>query len=502
MLRHGWVGILALVWAPCGCGDNEARPDAADAGDVGEDAADEVRDGDAGDEAEGDAQDVDVEEDGADVADGSDAPPAVAIPPLVDEQGRTVYYVGVNVCGTAKDPPDFLPGLADADLDRLVEWGVTLGRYLVLWEAIEPEQGVYDDAYLAAVRSDLDRLAARGVDVFLDMHQDVFGRGFGSDGAPAWACPAENYATFTWIDPWFMNYLAPEVIACFDWLWATPTMWDRYRDAWVHAATALADHPAVVGFDLMNEPSPGSQAEFDSLVLGPFYEHVAAGLATVAPGARFFLEPSFSFNLGIDTNLPPFGAGRIFAPHFYPLFAGDDAYTGDLSQVRAALAMHAASSVRLGAPLVLGEFGILNDATGADRYVADVVDATLSLGGSPVVWALSRGGLGRFALLDDAGEPHAFARPLARPYAHRVAGRLVSTSYDRASGSLEVTWDESGVSAPTELVVPPARFAALVVTSDDPAGSWTREDDAARGRVRLLVDHARARHTFRITTGP
>jgi endoglycosylceramidase len=334
------------------------------------------------------------------------------------------------------------------------------------------------------------------------MHQDVFGRGFGSDGAPAWACPAENYATFTWTDPWFMNYLSPEVTACFDWLWTTPALWDRYRDAWVHAAAALAGHSGVVGFDLMNEPSPGAQVSFDRAVLGPFYDHVAQGLAGVAPSARLFLEPCLSFNLGVDTRLPAFGAGRVFAPHFYPTFAGSDAYSGDLAQVQEALALHAAAAVRLGAPLVVGELGILHDAAGADRFVADAVDAVLALGGSPVVWALGRGGPGSFALLDESGEPYAVAEALARPYAHRLAGRLVATSYERATRTLEVTWDETGVDAPTEIVLPRAGFAAPQIESSDPPGSWSFELDAAGGRLRLLVDHARARHTFRIAPGP
>jgi endoglycosylceramidase len=293
------------------------------------------------------------------------------------------------------------------------------------------------------------------------------------------------------------------VTACFDWLWTTPAMRDRYRDAWVHAAAALADHPAVVGFDLMNEPSPGSQADFERLVLGPFYDRVVEGLAAVAPAGRFFLEPSLMFNLGIDTRLPALGPGRVFAPHFYPTsFPTDDGYEGDIGTVRGGLAMHVEAAVRLGAPLVLGEFGILSGASRADRYVADVIDATLALGGSPVVWALGRGGAGSFALLDESGVPHATAAAIARPYAHRIAGRLVSTSYDRATGVLDVTWEETGLDASTVIVVPPSRFASLDVTSTDPAGSWSFVRDATRGRLALDVDHARERHTFRISAPP
>jgi endoglycosylceramidase len=469
------VRTVIFILLLAGCSGSSPDSDAGDAGDAG-DATDAT-----------DAADAEA-----------DGPPSFP-PPLTDELGRAVYYVGVNLAGDAKDPPDFLPGLADADLDQLGEWGVTLARVLILWEAIEPADGTFDDAYLGAVRHDLDRLGARGVEAFLDMHQDVFGRGFGSDGAPAWACPAENYATFTWTDPWFMNYLAPEVTACFDWLWTSTAMWDQYRDAWVHAAGLLAEHPTVVGMDLLNEPAPGSQDAFERLVLAPFYEHVAEGLAAVAPGVPCFLEPVMTFNLGVDTRFLPFPPDRVFAPHYYPTFAGGEAYEGDIARVRADLAMHRNAAVRLGAPLVLGEVGILNDADGADRFVADVIDATLELGGSPLVWALSRGGPGGFALLDADGRPYAVAEALARPYAHRIAGRLVSTSYDRTTRTLDVTWEESGIAAPTVLVVPhPADCPDLVISSTtDPDGTYSTAGGARPGRIELTVSPAVPVHSFR-----
>lgn len=432
--------------------------------------------------------------------DGGDGGAAGELPvvPFVDARGRAVFWLGVNAVGDAKDPPDFLPGLADADYDLLATWGVTLARVLLFWEAIEPAPGEYDDVYLATIRDELDRLGARGIDVLLDMHQDVFGRGFGSSGAPDWACPEENYATFEWTDPWFMNYLSPEVTACFDHLWTTPELQERYREAWRHAAEVLGDHPAVLGFDLMNEPYPGSQARFEEDVLGPLYDEVAAALAAAAPGRASFLEPAVSFNLGLDTDLPPFAEGRVFAPHYYPPFTEGGAYEGDIDDVRAELALHVRAAVRLGAPLVVGEVGIRNDVGDADRYLADAIDAVLSLGGSPVVWALSRGGSGGFALLDEDGAPWPTAEALPRPYAHRVAGRLVSTSYDRANAELTVTWAETGVDADTEIVLPGEGFVDVAVTSDDPPGSWSWAHDAATRRLILAVDHALARHTFRI----
>ena len=46
------------------------------------------------------------------------------------------------------------------------------------------------------------------------MHQDVYGEGFGFDGAPRWTCDAARYAAFVPRTPWFLSTLDPNVMAC------------------------------------------------------------------------------------------------------------------------------------------------------------------------------------------------------------------------------------------------------------------------------------------------
>jgi len=72
-------------------------------------------------------------------------------------------------------------------------------RFLMTWAAIEPQKGVYDDAYLDAVATRIEWAKAANLLVVLDMHDDVYGEGFvkgGGDGAPMWTCDASNYASF------------------------------------------------------------------------------------------------------------------------------------------------------------------------------------------------------------------------------------------------------------------------------------------------------------------
>jgi endoglycosylceramidase len=51
------------------------------------------------------------------------------------------------------------------------------------------------------------------------------------------------------------------VIRAFDNFWnyeEHPELQDHYAAMWAHVAERFRDHPAVIGYDLMNEPWQGS----------------------------------------------------------------------------------------------------------------------------------------------------------------------------------------------------------------------------------------------------
>src|SRR5262249_26763951 len=107
---------------------------------------------------------------------------------LRDPDGRTAILRGMNVSGGNKSAP-YLDFHAEPDLVRMRrDWGMNAMRWVMPWAAVEPSEGVFDDAYLDQVALRLDWAQANGIAVVLDMHQDVFGEGFGFDGAPRWAC--------------------------------------------------------------------------------------------------------------------------------------------------------------------------------------------------------------------------------------------------------------------------------------------------------------------------
>ena len=131
-----------------------------------------------------------------------------------DEAGRRVLLRGVNLGGSNKVPttpngathlPDSLDhttdtsfigrpfSLEDADehFTRLRAWGFNVLRMVTTWEAIEHAgPGHYDTDYLDWYTDIIRRAGDYGFYVFIDPHQDVWGRWSGGDGAPYWTYTA------------------------------------------------------------------------------------------------------------------------------------------------------------------------------------------------------------------------------------------------------------------------------------------------------------------------
>ncbi|MCC6144190.1 MAG: cellulase family glycosylhydrolase [Candidatus Hydrogenedentes bacterium] len=195
------------------------------------------------------------------------APKAVQVSEarLVDASGATLQIYGVNV-GEKSPAKGWRPWQGPEDLARLRDWGHNCIRLLIFWAAVEPEPGVYDDAYLEEVAAFAKLAERQGLFVILDMHQDLWGGGIrGANGAPAWATLTDGLPHVKPRGPWSVAYsTSPAVQRAFDHFWAnTPGpggvgIQDRYASAWQHVARRFAGEAFVIGYDLMNEPFMGS----------------------------------------------------------------------------------------------------------------------------------------------------------------------------------------------------------------------------------------------------
>ena len=379
---------------------------------------------------------------------------------LRDAQGRAVILRGVNVSGDHKQPP-YLGFHGPDDYRRIHdEWGMNAVRFLAPWAAIEPSRGVHDETYLARLAERVGWAADAGLLVVVDMHQDLYGEGFaGGDGAPRWTCDEARYAAYTPRDPWFLGYFDENVIACFDALWTDVTLQDHAAGAWQAVARVLADQPAVVGFDALNEPFLGSALvdDFEPLYLQPFYETVVAAVRDVAPDWVAFLEPSSTRNAGVATRLRPFPFPLVvYAPHAYDAQAeaGEPFDLAHRQHVLDNAVALAAEARALGAALWVGEYGGTGSTAGIAAYMDAEYDAVAAVFGGSAYW--HHGKDDGYGLLDaHGGDKAVLLDAVVRPAPARVAGTLTTWSYDDATASFQVGWDvDPDVTAPSELLLP------------------------------------------------
>ncbi|MDR1465492.1 MAG: cellulase family glycosylhydrolase [Oscillospiraceae bacterium] len=190
---------------------------------------------------------------------------------FLDASNRERIFRGINI-GEKNAPKELKKGdrfyldLDDAFFRRCVSLGFNVIRLGLTWEDLEPEKGQINESFLRSVDEIFDKAAAYGVFLFLDMHQDLwssFGNGIG-DGAPLWASITDGArpkpAKFVWAEGYFWG---KAVHRAFDHFWAnTPVLGkgvqDHFADIWQLLARRYGDHPALLGYDLLNEPFPGS----------------------------------------------------------------------------------------------------------------------------------------------------------------------------------------------------------------------------------------------------
>jgi endoglycosylceramidase len=299
--------------------------------------------------------------------------------------------------------------------------------------------------------------------VVLDMHEDIYGEGFGFDGAPRWACDAARYAAFMPTTPWFLNALDPNVEACVDDFYTHADVQARFVAAWRHVAERLAGAPAVIGFDALNEPAWGSYAifDFEQDRLEPLYIKVTQAVRAAAPHWVAFLEPGASRNQGIATGLTKFPFGDVvYAPHSYD--AGAEGGGGFDPSHRAAilsnLARLAGEARALDAALWIGEYGGDPAAPGIVEYMSAQYDGAGAAAAGSMYWAYDRGG-GYSLLAADGSERPLLDDTIARPYPERVAGDPVGWTWDAATSTFAFTYaPDRSLKSSTDFSVPQRRY--------------------------------------------
>ncbi len=381
-----------------------------------------------------------------------------------DEGGRVVILRGVNVAGNSKIPP-FVPFSDTTRLDPVKEWGMNVIRLVLIWEAIEPEPGKYNEDYIDAMEALVSAAGERGIYVILDMHQDMFSRylnGGCGDGAPSWAidpsipqdAPANDERCIDWVN----GLNDKNVLRAFDSFYANVNgVRDHYISMWAHIARRFGDHPAVIGYDLMNEPIGDEVSQ-----IAPLYEDAGAAIRGFDPDGILFVEPSIFTSFGaIYSQLPPLSlANYAYAPHFYSasLLISNIFSTAEADKSFADF--NSKVEELGGVPLLLGEFGMYPEKARVSEYIDDIYRRLDDCFYGGTQWNYCPGwdstkldGWNRenYSIIDDRGNIRQNFR--VRACAQRVAG--IPKKLEVSDKRVRLEWEnQPELAAPTLLYVP------------------------------------------------
>ena len=414
---------------------------------------------------------------------------------LVDGQNRVVILHGVNAVWKQAPyvAPDSVDGFTAADADWLAAHGFNAVRLGVLFAGVMPRPHVVDSAYLDRIDRVVKLLAARNIYILLDFHQDLFNERYKGEGFPDWATQPSRLdglarAGFP------LNYFTPSASGAFDRLWSADSLRDDYRAAWTAVAARWSAQDHLMGYDLINEPWPGSRwpacagpsgcSRFESEQLQALYEHVLGGIRSVDAGNIVWMEPQILFDFGAASHL----GERPVADRQLGLSWHDYCLPETLLQATGlkklptcgALEQHVFSnarttSQRLGSASLLSEFGASDDlldtnrvVTLADRNLGSWMVWSYKNWGDPTTQAQGSGAQSLFARDADLGSAkQAKLAILERPYPQAVAGTPQGFAYDSASNSFSLNYstthpDGSSAAAGqlTEIYVPALHYPA------------------------------------------
>ncbi|MEV0095976.1 cellulase family glycosylhydrolase [Streptomyces sp. NPDC050738] len=447
--------------------------------------------------------------------DGSGAPRAATASGhrwVTDDAGRALILHGLNTASSAKSDPGGMPWIEEKDVQRESDaLGSDFVRFLIQWRNVEPQPGSYDDAYLREVETRVRWYGRRGYRVMLDMHQDIYGPAVKGNGAPAWATEADGLGV-TEQEQWELKYVEPGTIRAFDHFWGTRSggrdLRAHYAAAWAHVASKFADDPAVIGYDLMNEPWGGSVQgpAFEAGPLAALYRRTITAIRAVDRDSWIFVEPeAVSANWGLPSALPrltdPRGGGdkaRIaYAPHLYPLPMDlGGGYTGSTkSQVDSTLdswrEQTEKTARRLGAPVLIGEYGLDMTLPGAGAYVTKVRETADAMGAGTAYWSSDPGS---WSPWDKELKPTALVPILDRPGPRAIAGDPIAYDWDVKSRTLTVRWrGAADVLGGTEIYLPVRYFPEGGRVAGGVQQSWD-----AKSRI-LTVTSGAGEHTVKVT---
>ncbi|MFG2328959.1 cellulase family glycosylhydrolase [Streptomyces sp. NPDC048604] len=397
-----------------------------------------------------------------------------AIPALTDERGRVVTLRGWNLADKAHSGDAALSAITEKHFRDMRAKGYNTARLLVFWDDLEPRPGQYSQAYLRKIERVLDWAAKHDVKVILDAHQDIFGPAFESRGIPAWATRTDGLPFKKHPDDWFSEYFEPAVQRAFTHLYEDEDLQRAQARMWRVLADRFEDHPAVFGYDPINEPM-GEMREGEDLAtaarrierdqITPMYNRIADAIRQVDRDNWIFVEPTPIVGEGVPTGLGRIDDPKVvYAPHFYngAMEAGGD-YDPSARWIENYEAAVTRYAKEYKVPLIVGEWGPLNNSLpNMNRFYREAMASLGRYSSGWTGWEWCYGG--GYCAVDATGAFRTNKELTAEPYAEAVAGRVRSAAYDPAARAYRLEYEAAGRrgSRVTELALPEGEWKVSV----------------------------------------
>lgn len=462
---------------------------------------------------------------------------------FVDYAGRQLILHGVNTGGNDKTTPR--TWLGPDSYARVKAWGLNVVRLQIEWSELEPECGKHSEDYLKQVDGQIAMAKSNGIYVYLDMHQDLWGVKAG-DGAPAWATLDEGQKHIENPEYWQESYwISPMVHKAFDNFYANKPgpdgvgIQDRFAMAWRHVAQRYARENAVIGYDLLNEPYPGSPMKMLPLLvaakmvqslaakgelhevsellkswgdaekrrrllkklddpamlrdflnamepllqayerdsLSPMYRRVAKAIREVDKDHLLLLEPGGGAIIGVKSHIRPVVDDAGVRDRFQAIVP--HAYglpDGGAAAIHMAIIMESISDLSQRLAMPV-LVGEWDADVGKNREV-ERRDMAMT-----IVDELEKRRFGdTFWLLKPDVDKKLFFPAVCRPYPSAVAGETVEYKWDRKAGAFTCDWLEKGtVRQPSRVYVPQLAFPRGFAVELMPASPYRLEEVGGKG---------------------
>ncbi|QTT75672.1 cellulase family glycosylhydrolase [Streptomyces mobaraensis NBRC 13819 = DSM 40847] len=425
------------------------------------------------------------------------AAPGDGIPPLTDDTGRTLTLRGWNLADKDHRGDRALEDITERHLRDLSARGFDFARLAVFWDDLERRPGHYSERYLRKIERILDWAARYRVRVVIDAHQDVYGPAFGGHrGIPEWATRTDGLPYRPHPGDWFAEYFEPGVQAAFEHLYEDADLRRAQQRMWRVLAGRLAGHPAVYGYDLINEPMgrmrpgedlPAAARRVEATQITAMYNRLVGAIRAVDRKHRILVEPTPVVGEGVPTSLGRIedpGGRIVYAPHFYETSMETGA---DYDPASRWIERYEAAVVRYPRerriPVVVGEWGPPDSTLpNMGRYYADALASLDRYGSGWAGWTWCYGG--GYCALDRDGRFQRHKEDTARPYAPAVAGDVRHTAYDPRDGVFRLEYTASAAGGGrTDLTLPPAPRGWRVTVSGPARADAAYVRPGERGRV-------------------